>query len=174
LSAELTSSRVTFLEEIIENFFEVPAPAWWGGAKEVEWLKRETDFVQGHGAWRFSYLSMRANSELLPRGNLVMQLQSPTQQCGIVYISWLKPPQLQSWCWCLAAVTHKSVMLPSPRASLSLRFIYHVVLLIYHLMNKGYHVVLLIYQCNNLLCPPWMLRLHLCSLVFSLFMNFDY
>jgi hypothetical protein len=27
LSAELTSSRVTFLEEIIENFFEVPASA---------------------------------------------------------------------------------------------------------------------------------------------------
>jgi hypothetical protein len=93
LSAELTSSRVTFLEEIIENFSEVPPLHDEGVLNELNerliWF-RVMELDDSH------FLCMRANTEILPRGTMEMRLRSPTEQCGIVYISWLKPPQLRS------------------------------------------------------------------------------
>jgi hypothetical protein len=97
LSAELTSSRVTFLEEIIENFSEVPPlhhdervlKKWNELNERLIWF-RVMELDDSH------FLCTKANTEILPRGTMEMRLRSPTEQCGIVYISWLKPPQLRS------------------------------------------------------------------------------
>ncbi|KAL6550722.1 hypothetical protein OROMI_021210 [Orobanche minor] len=96
LSAELTSSRVTSLEEIIGNFSEVPPLHDEGVLKKWNELNERLIWFRVMELEDSHFLSMRANSELLPRGALVKRLRSPTQQCGIVYMSWLKPPQSQS------------------------------------------------------------------------------
>jgi hypothetical protein len=90
LSAELTSSRVTFLEEIIENFSDEGVLKKWNELNDRLIWFRVMELDDSH------FLCMRANTEILPRGTMEMRLRSPTEQCGIVYISWLKPPQLRS------------------------------------------------------------------------------
>jgi hypothetical protein len=71
LSAELTSSRVTFLEEIIENFSEVPPlhhdervlKKWNELNDRLIWF-RVMELDDSH------FLCMRANTEILPRGTM--------------------------------------------------------------------------------------------------------
>ncbi|MCI40067.1 hypothetical protein A2U01_0061299, partial [Trifolium medium] len=83
LSAELTSSRVTSLEEIIENFSEYPplhdedVLTKWNELKDRLIVFSLMELEDSH------FLCMRSNSELLPQGTLVMRLRSPTQQCGV-------------------------------------------------------------------------------------------
>jgi hypothetical protein len=64
LSAELTSSRVTFLEEIIENFSDEGVLKKWNELNDRLIWFRVMELDDSH------FLCMRANTEILPRGTM--------------------------------------------------------------------------------------------------------
>ncbi|CAJ2629688.1 unnamed protein product [Trifolium pratense] len=97
LSAELTYSRVTSLEDIINSFYDMPPlldqkelGKWNELNKRLQWL-RLTELEDAE------VFSIRSNREVLfkkgSRSKSKLQTRTEPPPAGPVYIHWYKPPQ---------------------------------------------------------------------------------